>query len=84
MGYSPWGHKRVGHDLATQQQQQQFSAVFHTFTCHGGNLHSSQPRLKLFSPSSDSYVTFLFEWSMSLWTYMNSGNCSGQSWEPAS
>ena len=20
MGYSPWGHKRVGHDLATKQQ----------------------------------------------------------------
>ena len=22
MGYSPWGHKRVGHDSATKQQQQ--------------------------------------------------------------
>ena len=22
MGYSPWGHKRVGHDLVTEQQQQ--------------------------------------------------------------
>ena len=22
-GYSLWGHKRVGHDLATKQQQQQ-------------------------------------------------------------
>ena len=21
-GYSPWGHKRVGHDLVTRQQQQ--------------------------------------------------------------
>ena len=21
MGYSPWGHKRVGHDLATKQQK---------------------------------------------------------------
>ena len=21
MSYSPWGHKRVGHDLATKQQQ---------------------------------------------------------------
>ena len=21
MGYSPWGHKRVGHDLAAKQQQ---------------------------------------------------------------
>ena len=21
-GYSPWGHKRVGHNLATKQQQQ--------------------------------------------------------------
>ena len=23
MGYSPWGHKRVGHDLVAKQQQQQ-------------------------------------------------------------
>ena len=22
-GYSPWGHKRVGQDLATEQQKQQ-------------------------------------------------------------
>ena len=22
-GYSPWGHKRVGHDLVTKQQQKQ-------------------------------------------------------------
>ena len=22
MGYSPWGHKRVGHNLVTKQQQQ--------------------------------------------------------------
>ena len=22
VGYSPWGHKRVGHDLVTEQQQQ--------------------------------------------------------------
>ena len=22
MGYSPWGHKRVGHDLDTKQQKQ--------------------------------------------------------------
>ena len=21
MGYSPWGHKKVGHNLATKQQQ---------------------------------------------------------------
>ena len=24
-GYSPWGHKRIGHDLATKQQQQEQS-----------------------------------------------------------
>ena len=24
-GYSPWGHKRVGHDLATKQQQQSWN-----------------------------------------------------------
>ena len=29
MGYSPWGHKRVGHDLATKQQQHVFNS--HTF-----------------------------------------------------
>ena len=23
-GYSPWGHKKVGHDLATEQQQKYF------------------------------------------------------------
>ena len=22
VGYSPWAHKRIGHELATQQQQQ--------------------------------------------------------------
>ena len=22
LGYNPWGHKRVGHDLVTKQQQQ--------------------------------------------------------------
>ena len=22
MGYSPWGHRRVGHDLATNEHQQ--------------------------------------------------------------
>lgn len=42
----------------------------------------SAPSLKLFSPSSGSFVTFLFEWSVSFWTYTNRGNCSGQSWEP--
>ena len=25
VGYSPWGHKRVGHRLATEQQQQSLS-----------------------------------------------------------
>ena len=23
VGYTPWGHKRVGHDLVTEQQQSQ-------------------------------------------------------------
>ena len=23
VGYSPWGHKRIGHNLVTKQQQQQ-------------------------------------------------------------
>ena len=26
-GYSPWGHKRVRHDLATKQQQQSFNII---------------------------------------------------------
>ena len=25
VGYNPWSHKRVGHDLETKQQQKQFS-----------------------------------------------------------
>ena len=28
-GYSPWGRERVGHDLATKQQQDA-SSTFHT------------------------------------------------------
>ena len=27
MGYSPWGHKRAGHDLMTKQQQQTYNAA---------------------------------------------------------
>ena len=27
-GYSPWGHKGVGHDLATKQQMRCFRALF--------------------------------------------------------
>ena len=27
VGYSSWGHKRVGRNLATKQQQQQFLQV---------------------------------------------------------
>ena len=26
MGYSPWGPKRIGHDLVTEQQQRQSNA----------------------------------------------------------
>ena len=29
--YSPWGCKRVGHDLATKQQQQKFNYSFLSF-----------------------------------------------------
>ena len=29
MGYSPWGHKRVGQDLLTKQQQQSVSIPWH-------------------------------------------------------
>ena len=31
-GYSPWGHKRVGHDLVTKQQQTMFHCM-HTIFC---------------------------------------------------
>ena len=31
VGYSPWGHKRVGHDLATKQQLQQQSNLTQCF-----------------------------------------------------
>ena len=30
MGYSPWGRKRVGHNLATKQQQQKYSTLSYT------------------------------------------------------
>ena len=31
MGYSPWGHKRVGHDSATKQQQQEEGIIRRAF-----------------------------------------------------
>ena len=31
MGYSPWGCKRVGHDLATKQQQHNDFNIHFTF-----------------------------------------------------
>ena len=30
VGYSPWGCKRVGHDLATEQQQRAIRAILYT------------------------------------------------------
>ena len=33
-GYSPWGHKRAGHDLATKQQE-----CPSDFVCSTGSLH---------------------------------------------
>ena len=42
LGYSPWGHKRVGHDLATKQQQ------VYIFQCYSLNL--SYPLLPLLCP----------------------------------
>ena len=30
VGYSPWDHKRVGHDLATKQQQQIYNKLHKT------------------------------------------------------
>ena len=33
-GYSPWGHKRIRHDLATKQQQQKPSKILFTLTLH--------------------------------------------------
>ena len=29
MGYSPWGRKRVGHDLVTKQQEEGYMSKFH-------------------------------------------------------
>ena len=31
MGYSPWGHKRVGYDLTTKRQQQMLSQIKQSF-----------------------------------------------------
>ena len=30
MGYSPWGHKRVRHDLVTEQQQKAIENEYYT------------------------------------------------------
>ena len=27
VGYSPWGHKKIGHDLATKKQQNEWHSV---------------------------------------------------------
>ena len=31
MGYNPWGHKRVGHDLATRQQLIHITTYIHIY-----------------------------------------------------
>ena len=49
LGYSPWGHKRVGHDLATKQQE------VYIFQCYSLNL--SYPLLPLLCPYVLSLVS---------------------------
>ena len=34
MGYSPWGRKRVRHNLATKQQQQTVLSFLLKFSCY--------------------------------------------------
>ena len=56
-GYSPWGHKRVGQDLATKQQQQRWGPRFwaHLLLVNlkhqSKNLKSGNRNKKLWSPN---------------------------------
>ena len=43
VGYSPWGHTRVGHNLASKQQQQQKKE------------RKKEKKSKLIDPDIDSY-----------------------------
>ena len=38
MGYCPWGHKRVRHDLATKQQQKSHQSKPEAEECSSGHL----------------------------------------------
>ena len=46
MGYSPWGHKRVGHNLVTKTTTITTKRVF-TSTTRGGNIREETRTEKL-------------------------------------
>ena len=73
MSYSPWGHKRVGHDLATKQEQQPSHHLLHsltpvihnTFELPNSNLvffFFSHPVFLPAVPSVCNTSTYLFSW----------------------
>ena len=75
VGYSPWGHKRVRHDWAAQQQQQivfvtmfflfyvagYFCFVFF-FSCKSCGILATQPGISNLHPSASK------RWSLDHWT----------------
>ena len=40
MGYSPWGHKRVGHSLATKTTENSYKNLY--INVHSSVVHNSQ------------------------------------------
>ena len=71
VNYSPWGHKRAGHDLATKQEQQPSHPLLHsltpaihnTFKLPSSNLgFFSHPVFLPAVPSVCNTSTYLFPW----------------------
>ena len=45
LGYSPWGHKRVGHNLVTKQQQQSVSLQGNNVNTHNVGKREEERRV---------------------------------------
>jgi len=58
VGYSPWGHKRVGHDLVTKQQQSRNSVPFKSPSIFMGRGNISY-FLRIFTMSFPSEACFI-------------------------
>ena len=44
-GYSPWGHKRVGHDLVTKEQQRGNTIMMRIGDCMWAPCHTTDHRI---------------------------------------